>query len=613
MKQYFSLASLLVLLSHIVTPAVVVTALSTGTATAQVVVDSTPAEDPTPSPDSSAPSAEESAAVEEDTAVVGEAPSTDPSATPVEEEGSAVVEDAAVTAPDTDTTTDTEITEDTTTEVTAPTEELLLAEAPVTEDIVSPLAGSEEPAAAAAAAHTPSTPPAVEDGIAWYPAESTDYTEYTAETIEAAIKATVEAMQAVNLTFEETDAAELDALNVQLEALKLAEIKLRLTESDVVRVDNAVLVPPVEEPVVEAAPAIDPLALVARVADPVLAVEPPTSTEVIDCNTDTSVYFSHRNTAGGNDTLLATISTDNVVTDLLNIGGGGYILNALALNAEDGLFYSIRGSNTNDGPNTVVVFDAAGTILLEQNVGLPTGAAAGGVNNGVIDPVQKLYLVGTGQDPQTLHFIDIDPLSPTYMTIIAAKQATVDPKSVQDYAYNDDDGMIYGFNVWRTNAGNWRGRVVQIDASTTPATVTYFPTLNLPNNIGYPGAAFFGTDGLFYVRFPDRLYYLDVTNPNGGMTRVGAANDATMNGYDAAQCFAVVAGGVATMTLEKTAVFNDENGDGLASVGETITYTYTVENTALPTIYNVVVTEEAGSFLHGYRHVASTSLRLWRI
>ncbi|PLY07396.1 MAG: hypothetical protein C0624_03645 [Desulfuromonas sp.] len=53
------------------------------------------------------------------------------------------------------------------------------------------------------------------------------------------------------------------------------------------------------------------------------------------------------------------------------------------------------------------------------------------------------------------------------------------------------------------------------------------------------------------------------------------------------------------MTLEKSGTFNDENGDGFADVGETITYSFSITNTGNVTLHNITLTDPNITILGG--------------
>ncbi|PWG15601.1 DUF7507 domain-containing protein [Salibaculum griseiflavum] len=53
------------------------------------------------------------------------------------------------------------------------------------------------------------------------------------------------------------------------------------------------------------------------------------------------------------------------------------------------------------------------------------------------------------------------------------------------------------------------------------------------------------------------------------------------------------------ISLVKTGVFNDANNNGVVDVGDTVTYTYVVTNTGIPTVFDVNVTEPGGASFSG--------------
>lgn len=46
------------------------------------------------------------------------------------------------------------------------------------------------------------------------------------------------------------------------------------------------------------------------------------------------------------------------------------------------------------------------------------------------------------------------------------------------------------------------------------------------------------------------------------------------------------------MTLLKTGMLNDANGNGSADVGETVSYSFTVENTGNVTVSDITITDD---------------------
>ena len=74
------------------------------------------------------------------------------------------------------------------------------------------------------------------------------------------------------------------------------------------------------------------------------------------------------------------------------------------------------------------------------------------------------------------------------------------------------------------------------------------------------------------------------TTPDGGIVRDDSGE--TINDNDPT---ITVLCQVSSMSLEKSGVFNDENGDGIPQEGETVSYTFSVTNTGTVTLYNITI------------------------
>ena len=74
------------------------------------------------------------------------------------------------------------------------------------------------------------------------------------------------------------------------------------------------------------------------------------------------------------------------------------------------------------------------------------------------------------------------------------------------------------------------------------------------------------------------------TTPDGGIVRDDSGE--TINDDDPT---ITVLCQVSSMSLEKSGVFNDENGDGIPQEGETVSYTFSVTNTGTVTLYNITI------------------------
>ena len=116
--------------------------------------------------------------------------------------------------------------------------------------------------------------------------------------------------------------------------------------------------------------------------------------------------------------------------------------------------------------------------------------------------------------------------------------------------------------------------------------VEYTVSLLVNSNIAVDDHEFIAT-----IMRPNDVTDPDATNPDPNIPPTDPFYECENNGLGGV-CNNIKSNSVPFSTpynLEKIGVFNDENGDGIAQPGETITYTLTVKNTGIIDIHNVIV------------------------
>uniref|UniRef100_UPI00261C75A4 DUF7507 domain-containing protein n=2 Tax=uncultured Dokdonia sp. TaxID=575653 RepID=UPI00261C75A4 len=208
----------------------------------------------------------------------------------------------------------------------------------------------------------------------------------------------------------------------------------------------------------------------------------------------------------------------------------------------------------------------------------------------------------TGQDPNGDDVVDT---SDDNSTVEGEEDITItdlpeDPGAiaiVKTGTFNDEDGdgfaeagetITYNFTV--TNTGNVT--VTNIIVTDPLVTVTGGP-IDL-----VPGASDATTFVAEYVLTQDDVDAGMVENqalatgqnPSGDDVEDTSDDDSTVEGDDDIT-ITDLPEDPGTIAIVKTGMFNDEDGDGFAQVGETITYNFTVTNTGNVTVTNIIVTD----------------------
>ncbi len=201
----------------------------------------------------------------------------------------------------------------------------------------------------------------------------------------------------------------------------------------------------------------------------------------------------------------------------------------------------------------------------------------------------------TAQDPNGNVVQDEDSI-----TVTAIQSASI--ALVKEAQLNGDDEcarvgntITYTFRVTNTGSVSLRNVVVtdaMLEASSANSAITFVSgdtnsdgVLNRGEEWIYRATYIITQEDVDAGNVINQAFAEAVDNqgvPVGDFSGTSTEND-TETVVEICQQFSI--------ELEKMGMFNDNNGDGTAQVGETISYNFTVVNTGSVTLYNVIVTD----------------------
>jgi hypothetical protein len=166
-------------------------------------------------------------------------------------------------------------------------------------------------------------------------------------------------------------------------------------------------------------------------------------------------------------------------------------INAVGFNITDGYIWGsyTQPGGYNIGTGKIARIGADGVPLVFDIPGIYNGF----YNVGTVDENGILYLYASDQ-PQIFK-VDVNPASPTYLTLLAPVLTTT-AMSLQDFAYNPVDGSIYGVT---TNTSAPIHEIMKINKNTGAVTSLGEVTGDAVFQAGTFGANYFDLEGNMYV------------------------------------------------------------------------------------------------------------------
>lgn len=257
--------------------------------------------------------------------------------------------------------------------------------------------------------------------------------------------------------------------------------------------------------------------------------------------------------AQAGETISYSFTVENTGTQVLN-----------NVNISDPLV-SVSGSLSNMTPGSVDSSTFSATYTITQ----------ADINNGQVNNTATVS--GTGDD-DTVTDTDshIEPLSepPTVPGISLLKSGSFDDNNNDGFAQVGET-ISYSFTVENTGTQTLNNVYITDPMFNVPGTITGMT----------PGAVDSTTFTASYALTQSDIDNAQVDNT---ATVSGTGDDDTVTDIDShSEPLAVQS----SIELTKSGVFVDETGDGYAQIGETIDYSFVVENTGDDTLYNVTISD----------------------
>ena len=220
---------------------------------------------------------------------------------------------------------------------------------------------------------------------------------------------------------------------------------------------------------------------------------------------------------------------------------------------------------------------------------------AGGVTNQALATGQDPNgddVTDTSDDDSNLEDDETETELPVDGIISLIKTSIFNDESGDGYAQVGET-IDYTFTV--TNTGNVTITGLVIDDNVLGITgLPVEPDTLLPGESGIATASYTITQGDIDAGFVINSALATGQDPDGDdVTDISDNGDETTDddgdGDPTNDPTVTEVGGYTELTLEKVGVWNDEDGDNLPEVGESITYTFTVNNIGEVTIYDIVI------------------------